>query len=215
MADPDRTRSPRALGAALPDLILGAAFLMTWIEPTRLGPRVVEAFLLVMLLEFIVVHSGGFAGSVILSDRPRARKVAALAGMGLFYTLFVGGFGLAFKTWWPLASFWGLMLNRMASVLLGQAEPGDERAFASRGWAAGAVFYLGFAFVTVFLPLPRLGLTPEAVSALDLPGSGLWVSQPWRVLAFGFLYFTATGISELREHRWFAGGVPARGEAAA
>jgi hypothetical protein len=101
------------------------------------------------------------------------------------------------------------MVNRMLSVLLGQATPGDEQSLAMRGWAAGAVFYIGFAFLTVLLPLPRLGLTPEVLSAQPLAGSGLWVDQPWRVMAFGFLYFTAIGISELRGHRWTSDGARA------
>ena len=108
-----------------------------------------------MLLEFIVVHSGGFAGVVMFGDLAPRSKVTALAGLGLFYTLFVGAFALAFHTWWPLASFWGLMANRMMSGLIGQAAPGEEKALAQRGWAAGAVFYLLFAFATTLPPIPR------------------------------------------------------------
>jgi hypothetical protein len=171
--------------------------------------------MLAMLLEFIVVHSGGFMGVVMVGPLPRERKLASLFGLGAFYTLFVGGFALAFKTWWPLASFWGLMLNRLMSALVGQAPSGDEIALAQRGWAAAGLFYLGFAFLTTFLPLPRLGLTPSVVSAQDLPGSGLWISQPWRVMAFGFLYFAATGLSELVGHRWLRGGTPAHRSLAA
>ena len=58
------------------------------------------------------------------------------------------------------------------------------------------------AVAAILLPLPRLGLTPEVVARLALPGSGQWVEQPHRVLAFGFLYFAATAISEAFGHRW-------------
>lgn len=207
--------SPRAIGAALPDLMLGLVFLVVWIDPARLGAAPVGPLMLAMLLEFIVVHSSGFMGTVMVGDLPRERKLVSLFGLGGFYTLFVAAFAVAFKTWWPLASFWGLMVNRLLSVLLGQPPVGEERAFAQRSWAVGALFYLVFAFVTIVLPLPRLGMTPAAVGAQDLPGSGLWVSQPWRVLAFGFLYFTATGLSELVDHRWLRGGMPERRSAAA
>ena len=205
----------RALAAALPDLLMGFVFLTAWVRPDLLGDRPVPWLVLVMLLEFIVVHSGGFAGGVALGELPTRRKVLTLGGVGLFYTLFVGGFALAFRTWWPLVSFWALMLNRMASVLFGQGDPGDERALAQRGWAAGALFYLGFAMLTVLPPVPRFGLTPEVVAAQHLEGGGLWIDQPWRAMAFGFLYFTAVGLSELHDHRWFAGGIPARGRSAA
>ena len=53
------------------------------------------------------------------------------------------------------------------------------------------------------------------LSAQHLPGGGLWVDAPWRVMAFGFLYFSATGIWELREHRWLAEDAPARQSMAA
>ena len=202
MSDSDRSISARAVGAALPDLCMGAVFLTAWLAPERLPAHAIAPLTLVMLLEFIVVHSGGFAGFVILGPLAPDRKLLALIGLGCFYTLFVGSFALGFHTWWPLASFWALMLNRMLSVLLGQAQSGDERAMLQRGWAAGVIFYLAFTFVTIILPLPRLGLTPEVVSAQRLPGSGIWIGQPWRVMAFGFLYFTATGFSELAEHRW-------------
>jgi hypothetical protein len=62
--------------------------------------------------------------------------------------------------------------------------------------------------LTTVLPLPRLGLTPEVVSGQHLPGEGRWIARPCRVMAFGFLYFTAIGISELRAHRWTEHGLP-------
>ncbi len=39
------------------------------------------------------------------------------------------------------------------------------------------------------LPVPRLGISRAAVDDLALPGSGLWIEQPHRVLAAGTLYF--------------------------
>ena len=205
--DSARAVSHQALAAALPDLCMGAVYLVAWMAPARLGAQPIAPLTLIMLLEFIVVHSGGFAGSVMLGPLPARRKLLAMIGLGGFYTLFVGGFALAFQTWWPLASFWCLMLNRMLSVLLGQAENGDERAMLQRGWAAGVLFYLVFGGFTTMIPLPRLGLTPGFLGGQHLPSSGLWIDQPWRVMAFGFLYFTATGISELGGHRWLGNSV--------
>lgn len=58
------------------------------------------------------------------------------------------------------------------------------------------------AFFTTLVPMPALGITPEVVAGQHLPGSGLWVDQPQRVIAFGFLYFAAVGVSELYGHAW-------------
>ena len=194
--------------AAAPDFALAALYLITWISPGALQEKMVSTLMFTMVLEFIIMHSSAFMGNVMIADRSREQKAVALVGWGAFYTLFVGGFAITFKTWWPLVNFWGLTVNRLLSVLLGQAPSGDEKGFLQRSWAASGIFYLVFCFVTLLLPLPRLGITREVARSLDLPGSGVWVDQPHRVIAFGFLYFLATAISELVGHAWLSGGIP-------
>ena len=137
---------------------------------------------------------------------PRGKKALSILGVGLFYTLFVGGIALAFRRWWPLVVFWGLTLNRLTPVLFGQGPRGQEKTFVQRGWGVGAVLYIVGIFATTLVPLPRLGITRAVAQAQDLPGSGLWIDQPWRVLAFGFLYFAGWGLSELYAHRWLPAG---------
>ena len=120
-------------------------------------------------------------------------------------TLCFRRFALAFSTWWPLVAFWGLTLNRLLGALIGQGE-GEEKLLVQRGWAASTLFYLMAVFSTVFIPYPRLGVTPEVLDLVDLPGSGLWIDRPWSVMAAGFGYFTACGLSELSKHGWLRGG---------
>jgi len=190
------------MAAALPDFVLAFVFLATWIRPAAMGQGRLGHVILVMLLEFIIIHSAAFMGQVLFAPGSRVRRAWSVVGLGAFYSLFVVGFALAFKSAWPLWSFWGLTLNRMLSVLVGQAPEGEEREFLQRGWAACALAYLVFTFATIVLPVPRLGITPEVVRTSALQGHGLWVDQPWRVLALGFLYFSAVGLSELFDHRW-------------
>lgn len=193
-----------ALFTALPDLGLGAVYLVTWIVPYAFGRRMVAHLMLVMLLEFIIVHSSGFMGSVLYSDARRVGKVTATLGFGVFYTLFVAAFALAFGTWWPIWAFGGLTLNRLLGAVVGQAPTGAEKAYVLKGWAIGVIFYLAFVFTTTLLPIPALGITSAVRASQDLPGSGLWIDAPQRVIAFGFLYFTAWGISDLYGHRWLS-----------
>lgn len=198
-----------SLFTALPDLGLGAVYLITWIAPYALGRRMVAHLMLVMLLEFIIVHSSGFMGSVLYGDARRVGKVTATLGFGIFYTLFVAGFALAFATWWPIWAFWGLTLNRLLGALVGQATTGAEKTYVQKGWAIGVIFYLAFVFATTLLPVPSLGITSAVRASQHLPGSGLWIDAPHRVIAFGFLYFTSWGISDLYGHRWLsARGLP-------
>jgi hypothetical protein len=192
-----------AVGAAMPDVLLAGVFLATWIAPSAERAWAIDGLMLIMLLEFINVHSSAFMGQTIISAMERGRKAAALAGLGVFYTLFVGGFALAFHQLWPLLSFWALTFNRLLGVLLGQAPQGQEALFMRRTWAASVLFYLLGGFVTTLLPIPRLGVSPEIMTHVDRMGTGgLWIDQPWRVLAFGVLYFGAVAISELHGHAW-------------
>jgi hypothetical protein len=93
-------------------------------------------------------------------------------------------------------------MNRMLGMLVGQVPKGEERMNLQRSWAVSCLCYLGFVFVTTILTVPRLCITPEVLAVEAIPGGGLWVSQPQRVIVFGFLYFATVGISELFAHRW-------------
>ena len=194
---------PRAIASALPDIALAATCLAVWIAPSRFSPELPRWIMLTMLLEFVVVHSSAFMGQVLFTAGGPAKRAFRVLGLGLFYSLFVGGFALAFRTAWPLVSFWLLTLNRMSAVLLRPAPAGDQREFLNATWAAHVVCYLAGVFVTLLPPLPRLGFTPDLVASLRLPGSGLWISQPWRVVAFGAIYFAAVAACEWTDYRAF------------
>lgn len=61
-------------------------------------------------------------------------------------------------------------------------------------------------FATTLLPIPKFGVSEEVVRGQKLPGGGLWIDEPHRVIAFGFLYFTALAISEVFTNAWVARG---------
>lgn len=190
------------LGAALPDFALSFVFLAAWISPAWFTEKMVSWCLLVMLLEFFIVHSAGFAGFVMTSRQPPGRKALAMLGLGAFYTLMIGALSASFRSWWPLASFWGLMGNRLLGGLLGRTTAPADRMFVMTSWAASVFFYIVFVFVTILGPVPALGITPAVIAAQEFTSGGLWVEEPHRVVAFGVLYFFATGVAELFIHRW-------------
>lgn len=199
-----------AIFSALPDFVLGVTFLATWIAPERMRDGMIGYLLLTMLLEFIIVHSSAFMGTVALANTDRRVKARRIFGFGVFYSLFAAGFALAFGTWWPFVAFWSLTANRLLGVLLHRAPEGEEQLYVRLSWAAGAVFYLLGVFITTLFPIPRFGITPAVVAAEALPGSGLWIDQPHRVIAFGVIYYFLMTWSELRGHRWARSGVPPR-----
>lgn len=181
--------------SGLPDLLLAAAFLATWIDPYALGDDMVPFLFQVMLLEFIIIHSAGFMSGVMFSGLNKQRRLIALLLLGGFYMLFVAGFAVGFKSWWPVITFSGLLFNRMLSVMLGQSPDGNEKQFAMAMWAVSVVFYLLSVFAAILAPLPMLGVSSEQLRHLDM--SGEFVDEPHRLMAWGFLYFTLTGVFEL------------------
>jgi hypothetical protein len=206
--------NPRAgLLSAFPDFGFAAVFLITWVRPATFGSQTVKWLLVVMLMEFIIIHSSAFMGTVAFARADRSRRALAILGFGAFYTLFAGAVSLAFRSWWPITTFWGQTVNRLLGVIVGQVPDAERRAFVMRGWGAAVFFYVGGCLATVVLPVPRLGITGEVVAAQHIPGSGLWVEHPEKVIAFGVLYFALTAWSELAGHAW-AGKVKAGAPAA-
>jgi hypothetical protein len=193
--------------SALPSFILSGIFLITWVAPNALGQKMISYLMLVMLLEFINVHAAGFMGNTIISENSRGKKAAMIIGLGIFYTLFVGGFAFMFEQWWPVWAFWGLILNRLLGVLLGKAPTGQEKIMLQTSWAIGVFCYVMLVFATILLPVPVLGVSSEAIAQQGFTARGLWIDEPYRLMAFGFLYFIVIGLAELFSYRWtFQGG---------
>jgi hypothetical protein len=178
----------RRFFAALPDAISASVFVAAWLYPLRWGTPLVGNLVLVMLLEFLLVHSSGFLGMTMLDDSAsRLRKTLVVLGFGVFYMAFVLAFAFIFERTWAIAAFSWLLVSKLATIWFGPGTADSERQQAL--WGVSVVCYVLGAFVTAIAPLPRFGITPEVVGQLGLPGSGLWVEQPHTVMAFGALYF--------------------------
>lgn len=177
---------------AVPDGVTAGIYMYAWLNP--LGhPALGRNLLLVMLIEFIVVHSAGFLGGVAYSDKPKADRMKGLLFFAVIYFLFVAGFAAGFQAWWPIFWFVWLILSKMIVVITQDDAPARAESLQN-GWAFAAGAYLIAVMLTTILPVPRLGIDLAAKAAWDLPGSGLWISQPQRVIAAGFLYFGATAL---------------------
>jgi hypothetical protein len=178
------------LFAALPDAITAALFLTGWIAPSTLGPEYVTNLTLVMLIEFIVMHSSAFYSVLAAnSSVSRGRRVAMLSGLTAFYLLFIAAFALIFHSSWPIFAFAWLFASRFIHIWTHPVQDAAETKRMMALWAASGITYIFGAILTVLLPLPRLGITPEFVASMHLSGSGEWVERPYTVLAFGAVYF--------------------------
>jgi hypothetical protein len=146
--------------------------------------------MLVMLVEFILIHSTAFLGAAAFAgNASRLRRVGLLAGFGMLYLVFIAAFSYAFEAWWPFLAFGWLLLGKLRTIFDARDPEGSGARGAQAMWGISALAYLASVFATAFLPLPRLGIGEAVLAQLQLPGSGLWVEQPHRVIAAGVLYF--------------------------
>jgi hypothetical protein len=111
--------------------------------------------------------------------------------------MFVWGISRGFDVTWPLWAFWGLIANRLLNVFLGDVPDGKEQSRIASGWAMSVAAYVLSIFATVILPVPRFGLTAAIVARSGLPGEGIWIDEPQRVVAAGFVYYSAQALWDL------------------
>ncbi len=188
--------------AGVPDAVTAACFLLLWMSPFAFGESGVRNAMLVMLVEFILVHAAGVLGGIVFNDgATRARRFLAIAGMGLFYLVFVGAFALAFKAWWPFLAFGWLLVGKFVLAFDPSRTSTQRREQMMQRWGVTVLFYLLGVFATVMLPLPRFGIAAEVVPRLGLGGSGLWVEKPHTVIAFGAIYFGLLAWHAVRQAR--------------
>ena len=185
--------------AALPDGITAGMFAGVWWSPFALGPLSVKTALLVMLVEFFLIHATGFFTAIGGSAKvPRTTRMLSLLGLTAFYLVMVGAFAWSFQEWWPLLAFLWLAVGK--AVWAWGTRPGVSdaaHASAMAAWGGSVVAYIFGAFLTILVPVPRLGMTEALQEGFGLDGGGLWIEQPQRVVAFGLVYFGLLCIGKL------------------
>lgn len=179
---------------------MAGMFVTAWWWPRALdNGRWVKLGVGVLVLEFILIHSGAFLNS-FMTQKAGWERDKKLIGLSAYYALFGGAIALAFQSWWILGSFVLVMAGRLWSVFAGQDDMG--RAVSQRRVVASAMLFLGLTFATLFIPLPRGGITEPLLNEVWLTRqSGAWERQPERALAMGAVYFLVLGLVEARPPR--------------
>lgn len=179
---------------------MAAMFVMAWWWPRELDHgRWVKLGVGVLILEFILIHSGAFLNYLMTQKAGWARN-RKLIGLTSYYALFGVAIALAFQSWWIFGSFVLVMTGRLWSEFAGQTDM--DRAVSERRVAASAVLFLGLTFATLFLPLPRGGISERLLNEVwPTRKSGAWERQPERALAMGAAYFLLLGLVEMRPPR--------------
>lgn len=188
--------------AAFPDLSTAGGLLAVWVWPGMIGPGWIAGAVGTFMLEFFVLHAGGFFNLVLYSGASRGARSGVLMTIAAVYLFLVGLLALGLHAAWMVGAFAWLTYGKIRAVWKGAADvaPAQAKKAAVSAWVSGLLCYLVAVTLTVALPCPPLGLTPQMIAAAHLPGSGLWIERPYTALAAGVLYFTAMGL--LRARMW-------------
>ncbi len=173
------------------ELFPAAIYLATWISPSFtsfLDKDIVNTLSLCMWLEFIMGHAGtAFAVTAFVAGSRRSRVRMAVI-FGLVYACLVVGMCFMMQSFYPLIQFGLVFYGRIRLAAADTAGSGNK--LSSVLTAASRVFLLMIALaIAALLPLPRLGLPPEALSH---GGGGEMADKPQMGMAWGFIYFTAS-----------------------
>ncbi|MES9969616.1 MAG: hypothetical protein ABW092_06245 [Candidatus Thiodiazotropha sp.] len=197
----------RRLSEVVPDFITAGLCLAVWIVPERFDSGFVTTMMLVMVVEFLVIHATIMVPilAALVPQRLGGVYSGLLAG-SLFYLAFAAGGSLAIDSWWPTLAFGWLLASRYLFPLLGRGSDDDEDI---RLWIFSTFMWLLLVFATLLLPIPDLGFHTNIAQALGGSASGIWIDEPHRALAFALLYFTSLALFKLRSQNRTA-AVPLR-----
>ncbi|MCC5864294.1 MAG: hypothetical protein JJU31_04150 [Wenzhouxiangella sp.] len=179
--------------AALPDAITAGFFFLVWWAPQALGPHAVRTAVLIMLVEFVLVHAAGFIGRIAIERKlGLVDKLRLMLPLLLGYGLFVGAWALMWREWWPFLAFAWLVVGKLQTGTDPSLSQQEQEQQVKGFWGLSVVIYLLVAFVTVIVPMPRFGITD---TDYGLPGAGLWMESPHIVVAFGAIYFSLLSLA--------------------
>jgi hypothetical protein len=180
---------------------MAVIFYLAWWHPYDLDDgRWVKLGVGVMVMEFILVHSGGLFHHFMESGLGWGRLKTVL-GLTALYSVLGVGIAMGFKSWWLFGSYAVVMSGRLWALFAGHWTEMDQ-AISQRRMVSSVLLYLGLIFATLFLPVPRGGLTPALIDSVRSGSSGgEWISHPEKALAMGTAYFLLLGLIEIRPPR--------------
>lgn len=176
----------RVLGA-IPDMLTGGFFLVLWLSPLFFGPEGVKTAFLLLLVEFLLMHASGVLGS------QQGRGTAGclpLIGFGGLYLLIFLIVALSFDAGWPLLALAWLVVGKLTSGSMAGRDDLDRRHWNNAIWMLSFAAWIPLFLLVSVLPLPRLGMTPEAMALIEIGGSGAAADNPHKAAAFGLFYFS-------------------------
>jgi len=184
---------------ALPDGVAAALYLWCWVAPVAWHQDLVAFLVLVLLIEFVVMHASPFLGSIIYGEKmgfDRRRRMRIAIVLGVSYLIFAGLAAASFDAWFPFLIFVWLFGVKLFSAVVGFDRNAEGRGPEMSIWVLSVGYYFGAVFLTFFAPVPMLGITEDG-AVYGLRGQFEWANFPYKPIAVGFLYFFALALTRL------------------
>ena len=193
----DPRTGPRlaAWASAVPYLWLCYVFIDVWRQPEAWGDGTwVHHCVILMVVEFFLLHSGVFIGGAAASAGTLRERLRTLGWVVGFYVAFVGAMA-AISDDMSIIKIYGIAITgRLVTIAIATNDPGVRLAERS---VVGAMLYVLLVPVSIFLPLPELGID-HGIARRAFPDSeGVWTEQPHRGLFMGVVYFSCMAAAEL------------------
>ena len=180
-------------------------FLSVWLAPGTFGPadEVIRAAMVIMMVEFILIHSAGLLGVVAFAPEiTRQKKLAVMGGLSLFYLMFLAGMWAALEAWWVVLAFGWLLAGKLGIAFRRDASDDWRRERMRTDWITSLSCYIVGVLISMLGGvLPHFGITPEFQPEFGENTSGIWMDHPHGVVAMGVFYFTAMAIAKWRSSR--------------
>ncbi len=185
-----------AIGAALPCFYLSYVLVRVWIDPRAVDDgNWVRFGVGLMVLEFILLHSGAMTTGFMAKQTETAEKLKLFFGLLLFYTVMVVAFAYTLES---IALLWIFAAVSAGRLLAALTHASAEQAESQKRIGIGMLLYLLAVMGSVFLPIPEYGINSSVLAEFyPQRGSGLWERQPERAIAAAAAYFLLLGLCEL------------------
>lgn len=187
----------------VPDLLTATLCWMVWQTPGLLGATWVKTMVVVVLMEFFVIHSGGIFAAIHELVATRRNRVLLSLLLIVFYGLFVVALAHGLDENWMYAFFGWLFLSKLLVAWTADRNPKFTFREQMIDWPFAVAAYLGSLF-TGFIAFEhsRGGISTQVFADSGLAGAGLVQDQPWAALAAGSFYFSLMALWRMRLWRW-------------
>lgn len=187
-------RAVLAITAGGPLLVLAGTQMAVWIAPASVaGGSWVKLAVMLVILEFLLLHSGAFMSLGPLMFANRGYRFAWFLGFGLFYALMIWGASSYVDGHYVAWLLGVVMVSRLFTLVLLDDRRGTLVMFVR---SAIGMTLLVLTTLLCLLPWPELGLD-EAVRYRVFGSQDDTLSEsPQRFIAWGIGYFTLMGLVE-------------------